>query len=135
MAATELNFTRGLSERFVPSTSTNVKTTHIFSLIGLDLIFSFAKRTENYIPYVKFGLGYFLEKTVTFEFRNNTSGVIDAETQKLTPTLVPSAGFGIKIRISEELALKLGIEAWTSDGITKKPDIDWAGKAGISWFF
>lgn len=134
MAAAELNYTKGQSERFVPSVTADSRTIYDFSLIGLDLIFTFADRKSAFVPYLKAGVAYFAEKNVTYEFINNTTGVPDARTVVLEPTYVPSLGFGLKFRLTETLAIKLGIEAWTSDSLDKDPRWDMAGRAGISWF-
>lgn len=129
MAAAELNYTNGQSERFVPNTTADSRTTYNFSLIGLDLIFTFADRKAPFIPYLKAGLAYFAKKEVTYEFTGQPT-----ETVPLDPTLVPSLGFGLKFRLTKTLAFKIGLESWTSDSLDKDPKWDIAGKAGVSWF-
>lgn len=135
MAALELNYTKGQSERFVPSATADSRTTYDFTLAGMDLILTLADRKSNFIPYIKGGLAYFAEKKVTYEFVNNSTGQRTTETVPLDPTFVPSAGFGVKMRLTEAMAFRLGMEAWTSDSINKDPRWDWAGRAGVSWFF
>ncbi len=135
MAAAELNYTKGQSERFVPSATADSRTTYDFSLIGLDLILTFADRKAPFIPYLKTGLAYFAEKKVTYEFVDNGTGLRTTESVPLDPTFVPSLGFGLKMRITETMAFKFGVEAWTSDSIDNDPRWDWAARAGISWFF
>ena len=135
MAALELSYTRGQSERFVPSTTADSRTTYDYGLIGLDLIFTFADRKAPFIPYLKGGLAYFAEKSVTYEFTNNTGTSPPSDTESLDPTLVPSLGFGLKFRVTKTMALKLGVEAWTSDALGSDVQLDWAGRAGVSWFF
>ena len=135
MAAAELSYTKGKSERFVPSTTADSRTTYDYSLIGLDLILTFADRKAPFIPYIKGGLAYFAQKDVTYEYTSHTGPSPSPETVKLDPTFVPSIGFGLKILFTKTMAFKLGIEAWTSDSLSNDPNWDWAGKAGISWFF
>lgn len=135
MAAMELNYTKGQSERFVPSTDTNARTLYDFTLIGLDLILTFAERKAPFVPYLKAGVGYFAEKEVTYEFTNNLTGATDSDRQSLGTAYVPSLGFGMKFRVTQTIAFKLGVEAWTSDSLDSNPNWDWAGRAGISWFF
>ncbi|MEM7646774.1 MAG: outer membrane beta-barrel protein, partial [Pseudomonadota bacterium] len=136
MAAMELNYTKGQSERFVPSTAVDSRTLYDFSLIGLDLVLTFADRKDPFIPYIKMGLGYFAEKEVTYEFTDNGTGTVTIDRAQLDDnTFVPSVGFGLKIRLTKTMAFKFGIEAWTSDSLDTDPRWDWAGRAGISWFF
>ena len=133
MAAVELNYTKVNSKRFVPSSVANVTTTHFFCLIGTDFIFTFAERKASFVPYVKFGIGYFIEKEVAFAYDDGI-GVPDTVVVGLEKTLVPSAGFGVRMRLTDRLAVKLGMELWSSDALSNDPKVDWAGKAGISWF-
>lgn len=135
MAAAELNYTKGQSERFVPGQTADSRTTYDFSLVGLDLIFTFAERKDPFIPYLKAGIAYFAEKDVTYDFTDSTTGApLDSATVPLDRTFVPSLGFGLKIRLTQTLAFKIGMEAWTSDSIDRDPRWDIAGRAGISWF-
>ncbi len=134
MAAAELNYTKGQSERFVPGATADSRTTYDFSLIGLDLIFTFAERKDPFIPYIKLGAAYFAQKDVTYEYTEHASGLTRSERVELDPTFVPSLGFGLKIRLTRTMAIKLGMEAWTSDSLDKDPHWDIAARAGISWF-
>jgi len=82
---------------------------------------------------VKLGIGFFLEKEVSYEYDNKVGpSIIDVV--RLENTLVPSAGGGIRVRITKTLGLKFGLEVWTSDALANNPKFDWAGKAGISLF-
>ena len=130
MAAAELSYTKGKSERFVPSQIADSRTTYDFSLIGFDLIFTFADRKAPFIPYLKGGVAYFAEKEVTYEFTGQTPSTV-----RLPETFVPSIGFGLKIRITRTMAFKIGMEAWTSALENNSERWDWAGRAGVSWFF
>ncbi len=132
MAAAELSYTKGQSERFVPSITADSRTIYDFELIGLDLIFTFAERKAPFIPYLKAGVAYFSRKTVTYEFTN--SPIDSSDTVTLPTTFVPSLGFGMKIRVTDRLSFKIGFEAWTSDSLERDPRWDVAGRAGISWF-
>jgi hypothetical protein len=130
MAAAELSFTKGQSERFIPSITSDSRTIYDFELIGLDLVFTFAERDAPFIPYLKGGIAYFNQKDVTYEFSNP----FVQETVELERTFVPSVGFGMKIRITNRLSFKIGMEAWTSDSVDRDPRWDIAGRAGLSWF-
>ena len=135
MAAAEINYTKGQSERFIPGNTADSRTVYDFSLVGLDLIFTFAERKDPFIPYIKAGVAYFAEKDVRYEFTDSSGTLIDdVQSEELEPTLVPSLGFGLKFRITKTLAFKIGLEAWTSDSLDKDPRWDMAARAGISWF-
>jgi hypothetical protein len=136
MAAVEFNYTKGQSERYVTSTTADSRTTYDFTLAGMDLVLTFADRKAAFIPYLKAGLAYFIDKKVTYEFVDNTTPTSSRppETVPLDPTLVPSVGIGLKVRLSERLSFKFGMEAWTNNSIDKDPVWDVAGRAGISWF-
>lgn len=134
MAAAELNYTKGKSERFVPSATADSRTTYDYGLVGLDLIFTFAERKAPFVPYIKGGVAYFAQKNVTYEFIDNLLNSTQSETVKLDPTFVPSLGFGLKIRVTATMAFKVGLESWTSDSLSSDPKWDWAARAGISWF-
>jgi hypothetical protein len=136
MAAVELNYTKGQSERYVPSPIADSRTLYDFSLIGLDLIFSFADRSAPFVPYVKAGVAYFANKDVTYEFIDNNNSLNNRRDQlNLGTAFVPSLGFGMRFRLTQTMAIKLGMEAWSSDSIERRPTWDVAGRAGISWFF
>ena len=46
------------------------------------------------------------------------------------------AGLGVRLGITSNLSLKLGVDAWTSRPTSKPPvTIDWFGHAGLSLFF
>lgn len=135
MAALELSLTKGKAERFVPSTdSSNVRTTHNYSIAGLDLIFTFAKRSDPFVPYVKVGVAYFIDKYIDYQFTDNVGNVTPSRVD-LDSNFVPSFGFGLRIRLTKSMAFKIGVEAWTSDSLGSNPQFDIAGKAGVSWLF
>lgn len=134
MAAAELSYTQGQSERFIPSTTADSRTLYDFALVGFDIVFTFAERKDPFIPYLKAGVAYFAKKEVTYEYIDNVTLGNNANTESLPKTFVPSVGMGIKLKLSNTFAIKIGIEGWTSDSIDKDPRWDLAGRAGISWF-
>lgn len=128
MAAAELSLTQGKSERYIPSATADSRTTYDFNLIGFDLVFTFAERKDPFIPYLKAGVAYFARKEVTYEFAGQPTTTVP-----LPQSFVPSGGFGLKVRLTQALAFKIGLEGWTS-GTSNKNRWDLAGRAGISWF-
>ena len=125
-----LYLSSGKSERFVPSQIADSRTTYDYSLIGLDLILTFADRQAPFVPYLKGGIAYFYQKEVTYEFTGQAP-----DTVTLPQTFVPSVGFGLKIRLTQTMALKVGMEAWTSALENNSERWDYAGRGGVSWFF
>lgn len=136
MTAIELSYSQGANTRFIPSSSITSTTTHKYTLYGADLIFTFGKRTDQWIPYIKAGVAYFDRKSIDYEYIDNSTGLpLVAEPVELDATVVPSAGFGLQVRITNYLSLKFGIDIWTSGAINKDiRDFDYAGRMGISWF-
>lgn len=134
MTALELSYSEGKNTRFIPSPSITSTTTHKYSLIGLDLIFTFGQRTDQFIPYIKAGIAYFDKKSIDYDYIYN--GISQTpQTVDLNSSIVPSAGVGIQTRITQRLALKTGIEVWTSGPIDKDiKNFDWAARIGFSWF-
>lgn len=136
MAALEVNYTKGQSERFIPSSTVDSRTTFDFSLIGMDLILTFAERTAPFVPYIKAGVAFITEKKVTYQFTDHTNpSASGGDTVPFDSVYVPSVGFGLKTRLTETISFKIGLEAWTSDKLGTNEHWDMAGRAGISWFF
>ncbi len=134
MTAIEFSYSQGKNTRFIPSSTITSTTTHRYSLFGVDLVFTFGKRSDTFIPYIKAGVAYFDKKSIDYEYVNN--GVPEApQTVEINSTVVPSAGFGMQFRLTQRLSFKAGLEFWTSGAINKDvKDFDWAARMGISWF-
>ncbi len=134
MTALEFSYSQGKNTRFIPSSTITSTTTHRYSLFGVDLVFTFGKRSDTFIPYIKAGVAYFDKKSIDYEYINN--GVPERpQTVEINSTVVPSAGFGMQFRLTQRLSFKAGLEFWTSGAINKDvKDFDWAARMGISWF-
>ena len=134
-SALELSFTNGQSLRFVPSDSDTLRTTYKYTVLGADLVITFAERNAPFIPYLKLGGAYFNEKKLTYEFEDSNGLVFDRETINLDQALVPSTGLGVKFRVTDSFLIKIGLEGWVSRPLNEKPlRIDYSGRAGLSWF-
>ncbi len=133
-SAIELSYTDGISKRSIYPNSINGHiTTATFKSIGLDFIYTFGQGQTR--PYIKAGGQYILEKKITDQYVNNAGNYPPNPIQS-TPALVPSVGAGFKIGLTAALSFKVGIDAWTSDGLSVQPvKIDYAGRAGLSWMF
>ena len=134
MTAIEFSYSQGKNTRFIPSSTITSTTTHRYSLIGVDLVFTFGKRSDTFIPYIKAGVAYFDKKSIDYEYVNN--GIPEQpQTVEINSTVVPSAGFGMQFRLTQRLSFKAGLEFWTSGAINKDvKDFDWAARMGIPWF-
>jgi len=135
MTAVELSYSQGKDKRYIPSSTITSTTTHNYDMWGADLVFTFGQRTDTFIPYIKGGIAYFSRKSIDYEYVDNTSGVVTAAPVEMDDTVVPSAGVGMQLRLTQRFAFKVGVDVWTSGPIDKKVgDLDWAGRFGFSWF-
>lgn len=130
MSAIEVSYTQGYSKLVVTPFGGDRSTTETdFSLLGLDLVLSFAGRKDMFQPYIKVG-GAHISKEIYRQSAEGFSKVLIAEQSGV----VPSAGIGFKIKISERFSVKVGVDAWTSPLEEDPVTVDFAGRAGISWF-
>lgn len=135
MSALELSYTNGYSKRFIGANLAKYDhtTTVFYELIGLDLVITLGSSSSALRPYVKGGVAYLAKKRLVDQFQGFDATVL--EDQK---GFVPSAGIGLKLSLTKSLSIKAGIEAWTSRplvGGDSNPDLDVAGRAGVSWLF
>ena len=134
MTALEFSYSQGKNTRYIPSSTITSTTTHRYNLFGTDLVFTFGKRTDQFIPYIKAGVAYFDKKSIDYQYIEN-GVVLPSEPVEIDSVVVPSAGFGMQIRLTQRIAFKAGLEFWTSGAISKSiEDFDWAARMGISWF-
>jgi outer membrane protein W len=131
--AIEISYTNALmvkKEQEVSATSPSVRTTsQVSDIYGLDLIYVMGDRKAAFSPYIKAGVGYIVKKQVT-QIDNNTpwsAGPYDG--------YAPSYGVGLKIMLSDTLALKMGYDVVMTpiDNNSTAQDIN--GRAGLSWIF
>ena len=136
MTAVELSYSQGSNTRYIPSSTITSTTTHKYTLYSSDLVFTFGKRTDQWIPYIKAGVTYFDRKSIEYQYIDNGTGLpLPTDPVELESTIVPSAGFGLQVRITNYLSLKFGVDIWTSGAVKKDlGDFDWAGRVGVSWF-
>lgn len=130
MSALELSYTSGENVVSVQiNNEPKSKITTRFSLIGLDLVVTMADKESAFQPYFKIGAAY-IQKDVLQEVEN-----LSAQKLNSPSGVVPSVGLGFKIKMTKEIALKCGVDAWSSP-LDKQPfTVDYAGRAGISWLF
>lgn len=134
-SALELSYTDGKSRRQIDSGTVFHKTTVNYRSVGLDFIYTIGKRESQIRPYFKIGAQYIMTKQLVDQYIQN--GVAFAPTgSDENDSLVPSAGVGFKIGLTETLSFKAGIDAWSSRPLNKTPfDIDYAARVGLGWMF
>ena len=87
-------------------------------------------------PYVKAGAVYILSKRIVDQYRAPDGTLMPATILEDTPGAVPSAGLGVRVSLTSNLSLKVGVDGWTSRPLSKPPvTIDWFGRVGLSLFF
>ncbi len=132
MSAIELSYTDGVNKRFLGLSTATTHTTSIFyTIVGLDFVLTLGDKAAVLRPYVKAGVGYLLRKRLVDQYQGFAPTIVEDP-----PGLVPSAGAGIKISLTQNLSLKLGVDGWTSRPLDSNPIlIDYVARAGLSWMF
>jgi outer membrane protein W len=128
--ALELSYTDGTSTSVVePTGSSATKTVWSLQLTGLDLIVNLVGPANSIQPFVKLG-GAYLYKAVTEQTGSSATQSVPHQIG-----IVPSAGVGFRINITQQFGIKLGVDAWTTPLNVHPVIIDYAGRAGLSWLF
>lgn len=142
MSAIELSYTDGKNRRIIGEGSTSERRSLMsFKTSGLDFVYTFGGRESAFSPYVKLGALYILEKKITDQFRDS-SGWYDPSEAEEDRGVVPSAGVGLKLGLTQSVSLKFGVDAWASSpigakdrvtGETKVIKTDMAARASLSF--
>ncbi|MDX9730414.1 MAG: outer membrane beta-barrel protein [Bdellovibrionales bacterium] len=135
-SALELSYTDGINRRMIGESQPDGQLTNMYyKMMGLDFVLTMGQRGDRFRPYIKVGTVYILEKRIVSQ--SWLSGVTFNHRPLEDPvSLVPSAGLGFKLALSQNWSLKIGAEAWTSRSISESPvTIDYAGRVGLSWMF
>lgn len=136
-SALELSYTDGTHKRVI---SEDVPyghvTTMFYKTVGLDFVYTWGARDAVLRPYLKGGANYIISKRIVDQYRIPGGTMFQPSVIDDSPGLVPSAGAGFRIGMTEHLSLKVGVDGWSSRSLNKPPlTIDWIGRAGLSWFF
>jgi outer membrane protein W len=136
-SALELSYTDGQNKRAISEDVTNGHVTWVYyDTAGLDFVYTLGAKDAMLRPYIKAGANYIISKRIVDQYRLADGTYYAANTIEDSPGFVPSAGFGFRFGLTESLALKVGVDGWSSRVMSQTPvTIDWYGKAGISWFF
>lgn len=133
MSAIELSYTSAKYESLTTNSldPTKVTTqTALSQFYGLDFVFAFAGRQSSFQPYVKLGAIY-MDKEYFLD-----PGDIASRQTDFQRGWAPSAGVGFKYKITQTLAIKFSVDAWSSpiDDDRHQTTYDTAARFGISWY-
>ncbi len=133
-SALELSYTRGEQRSEVGASSGNAQIILVnYAMAGLDFIYTLGDENSALRPYIKLGGMYIIEKERQTYYVFNPGQRVYATEE---PALVPSAGLGARLKISQHISLKMGIDAWTSKSVSKENvKIDHSSRVGLSWMF
>jgi hypothetical protein len=126
LSALELSYTESRADEI----NTNYKSRVYSTFYGADLIFTMATKQSLFQPYIKVG-GAYIDKNGTYKLPTTNVSKLPS-----TSGWAPSAGIGLKFILGEHVALKAGVDAWSSpvnqNGATT---YDYAGRLGLSFIF
>lgn len=137
MSAIELSYTEGYGRTVIGSAPTSGATKELVStatMASLDFVYTFGEKNAVLRPYLKAGAGYLIKK----EIIEVIAGGFPNRTYQEDTGIVPSAGVGFRLALTQTLSFKVGVDGWSSQPIGKEnrnSKIDYAGRAGISWLF
>lgn len=125
LSAIELSYTRARQDdHFVTYTSTVFQ-----EIYEADLIFTLAGRQSSFQPYIKAGAAYQSKKS---QYKQPSTSPVSLPDVK---GVGPSGGIGFKILMSQSLALKAGVDIWSSPLNQDPVTYDYAYRAGLSFLF
>jgi outer membrane protein W len=135
--AFELSYTQGADKRAVSENAPNAHITSMFyTTAGFDFIYTFGDKDSSFRPYVKVGVNDIIQKRIVDQYRDANGNLYEANPYDDTPGLVPSAGLGFRIGLTDSLFVKLGVDTWTSRPTSVAPiTFDYIGRAGLSIIF
>ncbi len=135
--AIEISYTDGLTKREIAPDKPNGHITKMhYKTLGLDLIYTVGKKEATFRPYIKIGANYILLKKIVDQYRGANGDLWTANSYEDTPGMVPSAGFGFRLGVTESLAFKAGVDAWTSRTTNLTPiTLDYVVNLGLSLMF
>jgi outer membrane protein W len=136
-SALELSYTDAQSRRAISEGLPNGHVTTVFqTMIGLDLMYTIGGRDAVFRPYIKAGALWILDKRIVDQYRDGNGTLFPAITVEGQKGAVPSAGIGFRLALTENLSLKVGVDAWSSQPTGIQPvTIDYAGRLGLSVMF
>lgn len=126
MSALELNYTKARSDEI----KSEYQARSYVTFYGADLIFTLASKQSLFQPYIKVGAAY-QHKKASYK-QTNVATVTHFPDIK---GWAPSGGVGLKFILGKHVALKAGVDAWSSPLSQDKVTYDYAGRVGLSLLF
>ena len=124
LSAIETSYTRGNSATIQP----NIKIYSFFEMYEINLLITFAGKESAFKPYIKVGGAYTVRKVSE---ENPNVDPIRTESKGFSPV----AGAGFKIMLSQQFAIKAGVDA-NSTPTNQQPVVyDYNAYAGLSFLF
>lgn len=132
LSALELSYTKGLAKQSLKAAGDPNSTVYFadFEMYGADLVVTLAKKDSLLQPFIRGGVAQ-LKKKFYKELPNHQIATYGTPVDQV----VPSYGFGLKIRLTEGFSLKGSYDRWRSGSVDDKEIWDDAIKGGISWMF
>ena len=125
LSALELSYTKARQDEV----KTQYSARSFVTFYGADLIFTMANKQSLFQPYIKVGAAY-----------QNKNGTYKQLNQLVTPLpevdgWAPSGGIGFKIILGPHVAIKTGIDVWSSPLNSDDTTYDYAARVGLSFIF
>lgn len=132
-SALEFSYTNGFSKSVTDESNTRA----YYTVYGIDFILTLGAKDTVFRPYVKAG-GAQIYKEIRYQQRG-----YDPLPAIKSCGVAPSAGAGFRLLLSQNLALKVGAETWTSpindtclpEDPSRETTYDNTYRGGISWLF
>src|SRR3989344_3456671 len=124
LSAVELSYTKSRQDEI----KTDFMARYYSTFYGADLIFTLATRKSLFQPYIKVGAAY-QDKNGSYK-----QGAVVIEMPNVKGW-GPSAGVGLKFILGEHIAIKAGIDAWSSPISQANVSYDYAARLGLSFIF
>lgn len=133
LSALEISYTKARQDevkRFEQNgTETGYNARSYVEFYGADLIFTLATKQSLFQPYIKVGAAY-QDKSSTYKQLNQNVITLPG-----VSGWAPSAGIGFKFILGQHVAIKTGIDAWSSPISEDDVTYDYAARLGLSFIF
>ena len=132
LSALEISFTDGESETSIRAPGSQpIIYTRQFQMIGLDLVLALAGRKAAFQPFIKGGAAQITQKV----FQELSNGQVDDISDPDDNKVVPTAGVGFKLRLTNTFSVKMSYDTWRSARTDDSETWDQSIRAGVSWLF
>ncbi len=99
------------------------------TIAGCDLVLALSDRAAVLQPFLKGGVARVTKKQVA-----QYDGV-QADEISIKPSVAPSAGVGIKVKVSEAFGVQFSYDSWRTPIDETSQTTDSAARVGVNWIF